>query len=502
MPDDQGHDRGQSGRIGDPVQTRWRAQIAPQDPQRGHTTQRQQRRQREPEQQHEAGDHALNRRLKRRRRQGDLHDRREQRRQTPLRAEADEAADHPGSQPEHRELDHVQPQRQRATGTEASEHRAVVQVTRDVAPRRQRNRHRRKDHRQQRRQPEKPLGFFQGSTDFGTGVADVFDALSGLHAAGGEGAETGHDIAVTRHHQPIGHAAAGHHQRGRRQVGVVHQQLGHDVEEAQVAVDVVGHLTRHPQAALAHRDAVAQRETEPGQHPFVDPGFAGRGETGGGLGISGRRLRAKLPLQRVPRRHRLDLGEQAVFAGHDHAREARGLGDGELQPPGLSAELGVQGMIGHDHQIGAEQRRGLLRQRQLHPVGEERDAGEAGHRDDQRQRHEAQFAGADVAYQQPAGEAEHARQRESIGDTPPGLLRSPPPVGGSTLGSGPAGASRAHRLPGAASARRHTRSCQPAGASGAHRLPGGPRPIADGAGSAATASRRASPAPASCCSPG
>ena len=346
----------------------------------------------------------------------------------------------------------MQPQRERPTGAEAAEHRAVVEVTCDVAPRRQRYRHRGENHRQQRRQSEKALGLLQRGTDFGTGVADVFDALPGLHATGGEGTKVGHDIAATRHHQPIGHAAAGHHQRGRCQIGVVHQQLGHHVEEAQVAVDVVGHLPCHPQTALAHRDAITQCQAEPGQDALVDPGFAGGGQPGGGRGLAGQGFRPQLALERIPGRDRLDLGEQAVFAGHDHAREARGLGDGEREAPGLGTERRIQRMIGHDHQIGAEQRRGLLRQRQLHPVGEERDAGEAGHRDDQRQRHEAQFAGADVAYQQPTGEAEHTCQRKA--------------------------------------------------ASGAHRQPIGPRPIAIAAGSAATRSRRASPAPVWCCSPG
>ena len=133
---------------------------------------------------------------------------------------------------------------------------------------------------------------------------------------------------------------------------------------------------------------------------------------------------AQLAAQGIAGRHRLDLGEHVRIASQHHARKLEQLDDGKPSLPCLVAKSGRERPIGHENEVGAQQIVGLIAEGGLHPVGEERDRGDAGDGNDQHRGQQSQLAGAPVPSQHAPRECQRSKhQTTSFAVSRPAAIR-------------------------------------------------------------------------------
>jgi hypothetical protein len=262
-------------------------------------------------------------------------------------------------------------------------------------------------HGEHGRQAQVALRPVQDLAQFRPGAAHVLQLLPPLQPLLGPGLEPRHRLALPRHQQAIGDAAAGLDQAGAGQVRLVQQQARRQGHEIAAPLALESQDRRHGEARLAHLHRVANPDAQAGGQAFVHPGLArrrqaARGRVGreqGGRGAQG-------AAQGVARRHRLDARQQVPVAGQRHAQEGGGVGHRQAPPARLGLQGGADGVVGNQGQVGRQQGIGLLAQGPFHPVGEERHGREAGHRQGHRQQQHANLAGAPFPQQQTRGEGQ------------------------------------------------------------------------------------------------
>ena len=410
LPEDQAGDDRDAERVGEDARRIRRAQVAPQHAQRRHVRQRNQRRQREPEQQQHADCECGDDRRRAGPRQRRLEQRLQQPRQHLLSAERDDAAGDARRQAEPGELQHVQRQHPALRRAEAAHHARRIELSLQVAARSERDGDRGQQHGDQCREPEKFLRALQRRTHFGTQIADGFDSLPG-----GELRQQPCAILVgtgAGQQQPVAGAVAGLQQVGPGEILHRHQQLRRQPQETAGDFGLLLDDGADGERRIAQLDALARVERQTRAQPLVDPDRPrlrklARSAAERMLGV----FEQDLAAQRIARVGGLHFGEHRPRdsrtvcgwngahrgIGLHHAIEADALNHGQASTAPFVGERRRQRTISGEQQIGAKERAGLRAERRLHAVGEKPNGADARHRQQQRRRQHAQFAGATVA---------------------------------------------------------------------------------------------------------
>ena len=108
-------------------------------------------------------------------------------------------------------------------------------------PGRQRNRHRSEYHADQRRNIQKLFRTLQRRADFRTRVAYAFDALARLQLRGEPVAIAVYRFSAAGNLQAIAYAAAGLHQPGGSEIGLIHHHARPGIDEADGGIRLLRH---------------------------------------------------------------------------------------------------------------------------------------------------------------------------------------------------------------------------------------------------------------------
>ncbi len=191
-------------------------------------------------------------------------------------------------------------------------------------------------------------------------------------------------------------AARSQHLR-RFQVGGVDHHPGSELEQAGALVRLERQDAVDPQRSGAEIDFVAHRRVQLFQHPGVHPGGPGfRNALQRGGARSGFFLALELPQQGVFGRNRLDAAKLHGLAVEQHRLEAVHQCCGQSQFPARLPPCGIRLPGAFDHQIPADQFRGLLRQGPLQTIGDQGDGEHGTDGDHQRREQHGQLAGTPV----------------------------------------------------------------------------------------------------------
>ena len=215
--------------------------------------------------------------------------------------------------------------------------------------------------------------------------------------------------------QAPGGAAADCDQAGGVEVLEVEDRPRQQAEEVGAAVGLEADHGADAELDLAQPDGVADLDAEFGEQAFVQPQFARRrGSAGRGIGLVGAGGDADGAAQRVAVLHHLDPTQGRRFCGARHAGEQHRLR--RLQP--ACARLVGEGVgprpVGAQQQVAAEQLVGLAVERAPDAVGQEADAGQARHRDHDRQPEQVELARAQVAQHHAEGQAQRSHHRAAL----------------------------------------------------------------------------------------
>ena len=432
LPDEERRDRGRADPVGGERALLRRADVAADHAQRRDVLELQQRRQGEAEQQRHPGEKALHRRQERRLRQRDDHQPGDEFGDHELREIAGDAAHGAGRGAERDELPREEARELPLRRAEAAHHRVAVEVPPGVAARRERHRHGREDHREQRGEADELLRALDPGADLGPRVREALHRFAAAEPRTDPRFEASDRLPLAGGEQVIPGPAPDLDELRLRHVGPVHHQARRDVEEVHAAVRLEREDGGDRQLGFAELDPVPDLRLQRGREPLVDPdGARGRHAFGARVGLVRRRRDAQVPAQRIAVGHRLHADELRLAAEARHADEGRVLGELQAAARDLVADLGPPRMVGGQHDVGAEQLVGLAQQRLPHAVGEERDAGDARHRDHERERENAQLAGPPVAAEHPQREGEvHGH---TLLDSPAGEADRAPAAAGERL---------------------------------------------------------------------
>ncbi|MNY08332.1 hypothetical protein D3C86_1411790 [compost metagenome] len=158
---------------------------------------------------------------------------------------------------------------------------------------------------------------------------------------------------------------------------------------------------------IAHVQRIAHFQVQQRQQLAVDPHRAlGRDVARGRIGLERRAGNPQGAAQRIARLHGLQRGQLRAVPGSHHGGELPGAGQAQAALAGLVLERRGHGLVGIQHQIGAQHLAGVALQRPADPVGQEADAGHRGHRHHQRQHQQAQLARPSISHHHPGAQAQ------------------------------------------------------------------------------------------------
>ncbi|MCY1533688.1 hypothetical protein D9M68_690280 [compost metagenome] len=275
-------------------------------------------------------------------------------------------------------------------------------MARHVAAGRQGYRHRRYQHGQQRDQRQEALRAIQGAAYLWAAGFQRGHFLAALQVLLEPGRVAGHGVGLAGDQQGVADTAAWRDQAGGGQIAGPQQHPRRHVDELHAAVGFIGDHPVDAQARVAHVQTVANLQVQQGQQLRVHPyGALGRDVARGGIGRERRVRHPQGAAQRIARLDGLQRGQLRAVARAHHGRELPGAGHGQAALPGLIHEGWRHGLVGVQHQIGAQHLPRIALQRPADPVGQEAHAGHRGHRHDQRQHQQPQLAGTGVAHHHP-----------------------------------------------------------------------------------------------------
>ena len=278
------------------------------------------------------------------------------------------------------------------------------------------------NHRDQRGQAEKLLRAFERLPHFRPQVAHVLHPLAGLQLVlRPSGVRVGGtDVARVGDEQPVRRPVAGLQQVGRRHVVEIDEQARRKRDEAAGDFRFLLDDGADGQRGFADRESIADIHTQPLREPQVRPRLAGRRDAGrdDALGPAGTH-EPDGAAQRITGGDGLDVGEDraaARIAGRalDHAVELDHRCRVEAAPSRFLRERLRQRPVAGDHQVGAQQKIRLPRQRRLDAIGEERDGAHTCHRQHQRGDEHGQLTGAPVAPEHAQRQARRVRGHRAI----------------------------------------------------------------------------------------
>ena len=319
------------------------------------------------------------------------------------------AAEQRGEQAEQRELGEKNAQQKALRRTQATHHRAGVEVTLHITARCQRDGDRGEHHGKQRRQAKELLRAIERRADFGTRVLRILDALAACQRFLDARTKRGDHRRFAGQQQAMANPTARLNQRGRWQVGEIHQQARRDGKEIDAAIGLERQHGADAQGLLADRNHVADIGRQCRSEPLVDPDRprrrnAARRRVGRALPISD----AQAAAQRIALGDCLEFSQLGALPLPHHAREGSRFSQRQAVFARLCGDARRPRMIGSEQQIGAEQLIGLALERLTHAVGKKSDGSQRRHRDHQRRDQQAQFAGASIA-------AQHAQRKRQMG---------------------------------------------------------------------------------------
>lgn len=266
------------------------------------------------------------------------------------------------------------------------------------APRRQADRDRGEDHRQQCGEAQEALRLVERRAHFGAGVFHRLDALTTAQV-GVRPLFVGFDcLRRARHVQPPGGAAAFDDQAGGSQILQVEDRARQQAEEVGAAVGFERHHRTDAELDFAEADPIAHRDPQLGEQAFVEPDFAlCRHPPCDFVRLVGAGCDTDRAAQRVAVLDDLDASQHRRLFGARHAGEQHRFGSLQAAIARFAGDLSRPWPVGTQQQVAAQQLVGLAVQCAADAVGQEADAGQAGHGDDDRQPEQVQFTRAQVA---------------------------------------------------------------------------------------------------------
>ena len=248
------------------------------------------------------------------------------------------------TEPEQQELRSVQREQPRLARAQAAHHRAAVEVALDEAARAERDRHAGEYGGEQRGEAEKTLRTVDGVAHLGPCVLQALQALAAPEALLRPRRERVHVLAFAGREQLVGHAAAGLHQPGGRQVVLVHHQPRREIEKIHAAVGLEREHRRHRELRVAELHALTGHDAERRGQPLVEPHRAACGAARRrsiGLVESGRT--AQPAAQRIGVGDRLHPRQLALAIGLRHRGQIDALGARQAAARDFLGELRGQG---------------------------------------------------------------------------------------------------------------------------------------------------------------
>ena len=406
-PEDQAEQRRQPEPPGRARDRLGKLELAPQHAQGADLAQAQQLRQHEAGEQRHADHQAMGERQRRGRGELGGEQLAQATRQPPLHRPAERGPEQRGSQPEEQELADHDAQHLRLTGSKHAHHRAAVEVARHEAARRQAHRHRGEDHREQCGQAQEALCLVERGAHLGAGVIHRLDTLAAAQVGARPFLVGLHRLRRSGHVQPPGGAAALGDQAGGVEVLQVEDRARQQAEEVGAAVGLEADHGADAELELAQAHLVAGLHAQLGEQALVQPHLARRRRTArGSVGLVGARRQTDGAAQRVAVLHHLDATERRALGGARHAGEQHRLRGLQAAAARLVDEAVGPRLVGAQQQVAAEQLVGLAVERAPDAVGEKAHAGQAGHRDHDRQPEQVQLARTQVAQHHAQGETQ------------------------------------------------------------------------------------------------
>ena len=215
--------------------------------------------------------------------------------------------------------------------------------------------------------------------------------------------------------QAPGGAAADCDQAGGVEVLEVEDRPRQQAEEVGTAIGLEADHGADAKRHFAQAHGVADLHVQVSEQALVEPHFARLGRaTRGCIGLIGAGGDADGAAQRVAVFHHLDPAQGRGFCGAGHAGEQHRLRRLQAARARLVGEGVGPGLVGAQQQVAAEQLVGLAVERAPDAVGQEADAGQARHRDHDRQAEQVEFARAQVAQHHAKGQAQGSHHRAAL----------------------------------------------------------------------------------------